>query len=317
MNVIDILKPLRQHAGTVRTPGLDDASLQRLAGRFPELVEAAKAAVEAYEAITAEFADLLELDEQAQVEAVQGNFVNFYPDDAVNPYVALAARGPWVVTLKGAVIHDSGGYGMLGLGHTPKALLAAMSRPQVMANIMTPSLSQLRVARALRKAGLPVGPGRTLDAVNAVAAAGFDRREDFYFTLQAIFVSRPEERSLFAQVFRLFWRDPRYLEHMMSLMIPAVRGTQEDRIADAAEKRAAEALLDKLQALFPERLYIEIARRGNAGEQAAERALVDLAYAIGESHALRQVCQGDGDQYWRERMEQLGHAPWADDDRTG
>ena len=151
MNVIDILKPLRQHAGTVRTPGLDDASLQRLAGRFPELVEAAKAAVEAHDAIAAEFADLLELDEQAQVEAVQGNFVNFYPDDAVNPYIALAARGPWVVTLKGAVIHDSGGYGMLGLGHTPAPLLAAMSRPQVMANIMTPSLSQLRVARALRK----------------------------------------------------------------------------------------------------------------------------------------------------------------------
>ncbi|MCU0902369.1 MAG: VWA domain-containing protein [Tabrizicola sp.] len=99
-------------------------------------------------------------------------------------------------------------------------------------------------ARALRKAGLPIGPGRTLDAVKAVATAGFDRREDFYFTLQAIFVSRPEERSTFAQVFRLFWRDPRYLEHMMSLMLPQVRGVQEDRIAEAAEKRAAEALLD-------------------------------------------------------------------------
>ena len=99
-------------------------------------------------------------------------------------------------------------------------------------------------ARALRKAGLPVGPGRTLDAVRAVAAAGFDRREDFYFTLQAIFVSRPEERALFAQVFRLFWRDPRYLNHMMSLLLPQVHGVQEDRIAQAAEKRAAEALLD-------------------------------------------------------------------------
>ncbi len=99
-------------------------------------------------------------------------------------------------------------------------------------------------ARALRKAGLPVGPGRTLDAVKAVAAAGFDRREDFYFTLQAIFVSRPEERSTFAQVFRLFWRDPRYLDHMMSLLLPQIQGVQEDRVAQAAEKRAAEALLD-------------------------------------------------------------------------
>ena len=98
--------------------------------------------------------------------------------------------------------------------------------------------------RALRKAGLPVGPGRTLEAVRAVAAAGFHRREDFFHTLQAVFVSRPEERIVFAQVFRLFWRDPRYMEQMMSLMLPQVRGVQEEKAAAAAEKRAAEALLD-------------------------------------------------------------------------
>jgi acetylornithine/succinyldiaminopimelate/putrescine aminotransferase len=67
----------------------------------------------------------------------------------VNPYVALAARGPWVITLKGAVVHDSGGYGMLGFGHTPKAVLEALARPQVMANIMSPSVSHLRFTRAL------------------------------------------------------------------------------------------------------------------------------------------------------------------------
>jgi hypothetical protein len=98
--------------------------------------------------------------------------------------------------------------------------------------------------RALRKAGMPVGPGRILDAIRAVEVAGFDRREDFYHTLHAIFVSRPEERPVFAQVFRLFWRDPRYLDHMMSLMLPQVHGVQEDRAAQAAEKRAAQALLD-------------------------------------------------------------------------
>ncbi|KFN46524.1 hypothetical protein N790_08580 [Arenimonas malthae CC-JY-1] len=150
MNVIEILKPLRSHAGTVRTRGLDDATLTRLAARFPELVAAAQAAAEQYHAIRGEFADLLDLDEQAQMDAVQSGFVNFYAGDNVNPYVALAARGPWVVTLKGAVLHDSGGYGMLGFGHTPEAVLATMAKPQVMANIMTPSLSQLRVVRALR-----------------------------------------------------------------------------------------------------------------------------------------------------------------------
>jgi uncharacterized protein with von Willebrand factor type A (vWA) domain len=100
-------------------------------------------------------------------------------------------------------------------------------------------------ARALRKAGLPVGPGRLVDAIRAVEAAGFSERRDFYWTLHACFVSRPEHRAVFAQVFRLYWRDPRYLEHMMALMLPAVRGVQEERPAEAAAKRAAEALLDQ------------------------------------------------------------------------
>src|SRR6056297_2167935 len=102
-------------------------------------------------------------------------------------------------------------------------------------------------ARALRKAGLPIGTGRVIDAVRAVAAAGFTSKADFYWTLQACFVSRPEHRTVLAQVFRLYWRDPRYLEHMMAMMLPAIRGVQEDRAAQAAEKRAAEALLDGIE----------------------------------------------------------------------
>ncbi len=99
-------------------------------------------------------------------------------------------------------------------------------------------------ARALRKAGLAVGPGRVIDAIRAVQAAGFTERADFYWTLHACFVSKPEERLVFAQLFRLYWRDPRYLEQMMSFLTPMVRGVQEERRAQAAEKRAAEALLD-------------------------------------------------------------------------
>ncbi|MEP5151951.1 VWA domain-containing protein [Planktotalea sp.] len=99
-------------------------------------------------------------------------------------------------------------------------------------------------ARALRKAGLPIGPGRVIDAIHAVEAAGFTERRDFFWTLQACFVSRPEHRAVFAQVFRLYWRDPQFMEHMMAMMLPAIRGVQEDKTAQAAEKRAAEALLD-------------------------------------------------------------------------
>lgn len=98
-------------------------------------------------------------------------------------------------------------------------------------------------ARALRRAGLPIGPAWVLEAIRAVEVAGFSSRQDFYWVLQACFVSRPEERTVFRQVFRLFWRDPRFLEHMMALLLPTVRGVAPERIAQAAEKRAAEALL--------------------------------------------------------------------------
>ncbi len=109
-----------------------------------------------------------------------------------------------------------------------------------------PRLGQniIHFARALRKAGLPIGTGRVIDAIRAVEAAGFSEKPDFYWTLHACFVNRPEHRIVFAQIFRLYWRDPRYLEHMMAMMLPAIRGVQEDRPAQAAEKRAAEALLD-------------------------------------------------------------------------
>ena len=85
--------------------------------------------------------------------------------------------------------------------------------------------------RALRRAGLPIGSGRLIDAIRAVEAAGFTSKNDFFWTLHACFVSRPEQRAVFSQVFRLYWRDPRYLEHMMAAMLPAVRGVQEDRVS--------------------------------------------------------------------------------------
>jgi 4-aminobutyrate aminotransferase-like enzyme len=150
MALLDTLAPLRAHGGKRRTQGLDDATILRFAASHPDLVDAIAAAGADYAAIRSEFAELLDLDEDAQILAVQAGFVNFYSTDTVNPYVALSARGAWIVTLKGAVVHDSGGYGMLGFGHTPKAVIETMAKPQVMANIMTPSLSQLRFDRAIR-----------------------------------------------------------------------------------------------------------------------------------------------------------------------
>lgn len=106
--------------------------------------------------------------------------------------------------------------------------------------------------RALRRAGLNIGPGRITDAILAVSAAGFTSKVDFYWTLHACFVSKPEDRAVFAQIFRLYWRDPQFMEHMMAFLTPAVRGVQEERQAVAAERRAAQALLDQQDPELPD-----------------------------------------------------------------
>lgn len=66
----------------------------------------------------------------------------------------------------------------------------------------------LRFGRLLHAAGLEVPPGRMVDAARALTTIDIRRREDFYFTLQSLLVSRPQDRALFADAFRLFWREP-------------------------------------------------------------------------------------------------------------
>ncbi|MBK0398435.1 VWA domain-containing protein [Limibaculum sp. M0105] len=100
----------------------------------------------------------------------------------------------------------------------------------------------LYFARTLRAAGLPVGPGRVVDAVKAVAVGGVDHRTDFYHTLAACFLSRPEQRAVFDQCFHMFWRDPQILEKAMGLLLPEIKVAPEEREKRAAEQRAAEAM---------------------------------------------------------------------------
>ena len=52
-----------------------------------------------------------------------------------------------------------------------------------------------------------------------------------------------------------------------------------------------------------------LAQDRGAGER---QRLLDLAYTLGESHALRQACEGEGDQYWRSRMVRLTEVEQAD-----
>ena len=78
----------------------------------------------------------------------------------------------------------------------------------------------MHFARVLRAAGLPIGPGKVIDAINAVSASGIGRRDDFYWTLHAVFVNRRDQRELFDQAFHVFWKNPQILERMMSMVLP-------------------------------------------------------------------------------------------------
>ena len=95
-------------------------------------------------------------------------------------------------------------------------------------------------ARLLRSAGLPVGPGKVLDAITAVELVGIGSQQDLYWSLFALFVNRNDQRELFDQAFHIFWRNPHMMERMMGAMLPTVRVEQED--LQEMSRRLSEAM---------------------------------------------------------------------------
>ena len=142
---------IRRFSGKRRTRGISDSHIEQFLESDPTLSEAIDSAYEMYAWLIVEHADWQGMDEEALCGLTQERLLNFYPDEGINPYVALGAAGPWIVTTHGAVLHDSGGYGMLGMGHAPSQLTRTLSAPWVMANVMTPSISQKRFTDRLVK----------------------------------------------------------------------------------------------------------------------------------------------------------------------
>jgi uncharacterized protein len=107
----------------------------------------------------------------------------------------------------------------------------------------------LYFARALRAAGIPVGPGAVLDALEALKTAGVGAREDFYWTLHAVFVKRHEHSVLFDQAFRIFFRRRGYIDQMLAMMLP--QAPSQPTAPQAGATRVHEALFsgvdDKLK----------------------------------------------------------------------
>jgi len=129
----------------------------------------------------------------------------------------------------------------------------------------------LYFARALRTAGIPVGPGAVLDALEAVKDAGVGTREDFYWTLHAVFVNRHEHSMLFDQAFRIFFRRRAYLDQMLAMMTPQVVTPQQD------QKPVSQRVHD---ALFPD--------LGNKHEREKQEVELDARLTISDREVLQK-----------------------------
>jgi acetylornithine/succinyldiaminopimelate/putrescine aminotransferase len=149
--LVSRLNEMRGFGGPAITNGLTDDVIEDFLDDYDALATAIERAYDVFDRTRVTHPEFLELSEADQIAEAQDGYTNFYAKDAVNPYVAAAAAGPWIVSLKGAVIYDCGGYGMLGLGHAPAPVLEAMNKPHVMANIMTASISQLDFVRCLKE----------------------------------------------------------------------------------------------------------------------------------------------------------------------
>ena len=99
-------------------------------------------------------------------------------------------------------------------------------------------------ARTLRKAGMRVGPASIVEAIAAVEAAGIGSRDDFYWTLHAVFVKRREDRPVFDEAFRLYWRSRELIEKMIAMFSPQAAPNREPEKPRPGESRVSQAMFE-------------------------------------------------------------------------
>ena len=105
----------------------------------------------------------------------------------------------------------------------------------------------MHFARLLRAAGLRLGPDRVVDCVKALELADCNRRDDWYWTMSAVFLSKEEQRPIFDQAFRIFWRDPKLVEKMMNALLPKTYG-RAGKPEQEQSQRLSDALFDQKKA---------------------------------------------------------------------
>jgi uncharacterized protein len=151
----------------------------------------------------------------------------------------------------------------------------------------------MHFARLLRAAGLRIGPDRVVDCVRALEIAGLRefplRREDWYWTMSAVLLSRHEQRPIFDQAFRIFWRDPKLAERMMQLMLPQAFG-RAPKPEEQQSQRLTDALFNQQREARSQRLDIE-ARLTFSAREVLQRMDFDTMSAAELAEAKRMLAE--------------------------
>jgi len=152
----------------------------------------------------------------------------------------------------------------------------------------------MHFARLLRAAGLRIGPDRVVDCVKALEMAGASgfplRREDWYWTMSAVLLSRNEQRPIFDQAFRIFWRDPKLAERMMQLMLPQAYG-RAPKPEEQQSQRLTDALFSqKQQELKTEKVELE-ARLTFSSREVLQRMDFDTMSAAELAEAKKLIAE--------------------------
>ncbi len=138
----------------------------------------------------------------------------------------------------------------------------------------------MHFARLLRAAGLPVGPGKVLDAVRAVELVGVGSRGDFRSCLFATFVSKREQRELFDQAFHIFWRNPAFMDRMLGAALPGTPSGDNGRMTELRRRLAdAASAAGGMGEAAEERLELHGRPASSVAEALRERDFEDMSSA--------------------------------------
>jgi uncharacterized protein with von Willebrand factor type A (vWA) domain len=154
----------------------------------------------------------------------------------------------------------------------------------------------MHFARLLRAAGLRIGSDRVIDCVRALEITGDSssalRRDDWYWTMSAVLLSREEQRPIFDQAFGIFWRDPKLAEKMMQMLLPQAYG-RAAKPEQEQSQRLTDALFDQKKNLTEEkeqRLELE-ARLTFSAREVLQRMDFDTMSAAELAEAKKMIAQ--------------------------